>query len=66
VKVICCTCQPNELERETKHITRGWDKLGGQPKIWAAMAHTAPSPPLIIATTHTLRWPSANDDKVDV
>jgi len=42
LKVICCICQSNKVEREIQHQTGG--QAGGQPKIWGAMAH--PGSPL--------------------
>jgi len=43
LKVICCVCQPNELEREIKHKT-GVTKQGPAKNLEGNMTH--PGPPL--------------------
>jgi len=48
LKVICCICQSNELEREIKHKTGG--KAGRQPKIRGAMVRRFATPSLCPCT----------------
>jgi len=44
LKVICCICQSNELEREIRHITGAADKNLGGP--WPTQPSRALEPPL--------------------
>jgi len=58
LKVICCICQPNELEREIQHKTGGPSR--GQPKIWGAWPTQTPlEPPLGNTTTKHNQLPAS-------